>query len=40
MKNIKLIPVCDRQLFIKDIQKAFQDGYELIYGTYNKIILP
>lgn len=40
MSPIRLVPIFDKQIFIKDIQKAFQDSYESVYGTCDKIILP
>ena len=42
MSKIKLVPVKeqDKQYFIKDIQEAFQVGYEEEYGPCNETILP
>ena len=40
MGSIKLIPVTDKQTFITDIQKSFQESYESVYGICDKIILP
>ena len=33
MNTIILLPITDRQNFIKDIQKAFKQSYETVYGT-------
>lgn len=43
MKEILLQPVTtqdDKDLFIKEIQKAFQDAFEREYGKFGKTILP
>lgn len=37
---LSLISVTDKQTFITDIQKAFQEGYESVYGICDKTILP
>ena len=33
MNAINLSPITDKQTFIKDIQKAFKQSYEAVYGT-------
>lgn len=42
MSKFNLIPVKekDKNIFITEIQKAFQYGYEMVYGSSKEIILP
>lgn len=42
MNDLKLIPVedKDKQIFINDIQEAFQTGYENIYGHLENKVIP
>ena len=42
MSKLKLMPVTEQKkhIFIKEIQEAFQAGYESEYGPCSEIILP
>ena len=42
MRKLRLVPVAEqeKQLFIQQIQEAFQAGYESEYGVCDDVILP
>ena len=40
MNTVKLVTISDKEAFVKDIQKAFQEGYEAVNGICERTILP